>query len=230
MRVYFDAEKCSKKEKEYRFLSAKAAELNFSLILTNKETLEGVTTGNTHGGVVAICAARSIPQLREVVEEPTLPYSRSDAFLVYLEGIEDPYNFGYTVRSLYAAGADGIILSPRNWMSAAGIVARSSAGTSEQLPMTICDGVTAVELLRAKGYRIVCAGIRESVSMYEANLRKPILLVVGGEKRGISATILGMTDQVVRIDYGRAFQGSLSAASAATVLAFEVLHQNQGAD
>jgi 23S rRNA (guanosine2251-2'-O)-methyltransferase len=63
--------------------------------------------------------------------------------------------------------------------------------------------------------------------MYEANLKTPLLLVIGGEKRGISAAVLSVTDTVVRIDYGRTFRGSLSAASAATVLAFEVLHQNQ---
>ena len=49
---------------------------------------------------------------------------------------------------------------------------------------------------------------------------------MGGEKRGISRSILDQADQIVRIDYGRAFNGSLSAASAATVIAFEVLHQN----
>jgi 23S rRNA (guanosine2251-2'-O)-methyltransferase len=57
-------------------------------------------------------------------------------------------------------------------------------------------------------------------------MKKPILLVIGGEKRGISRTILDMADQIVRIDYGRTFNGSLSAASAATVIAFEVLRQN----
>ena len=59
------------------------------------------------------------------------------------------------------------------------------------------------------------------------NLQKPILLVVGGEKRGISSEMLAEADQIVRIDYGRDFRGSLSAASAATVMAFEILRQNR---
>jgi 23S rRNA (guanosine2251-2'-O)-methyltransferase len=57
-------------------------------------------------------------------------------------------------------------------------------------------------------------------------MNRPLLLVVGGEKRGISRAVLDQADQVVRIDYGRDFRGSLSAASAATVLGFEVLRQN----
>lgn len=230
LHVYFDRDRWAKKEKEYRFLSKQASEYGFSLHFTGRDALDRVTTGSTHGGVVAICGERHFPTLEEAISQPVLPYARSDAFLVYLDGIEDPYNFGYTLRSLYAAGADGVIISPRNWMSAAGIVARSSAGASEQMPLVISDGITTMELMRSRGYHIVCAGIRNSVSMYQADLKKPILMIIGGEKRGISSALLAMTDQIVRIDYGRNFQGSLSAASAATILAFEVLHQNQSSD
>ena len=140
--------------------------------------------------------------------------------------IEDPYNFGYALRSLYAAGVDGVILCPRNWMGAAGVVARSSAGASERLPMAVCEPETAVKLFHEHHYRVLCVGIRDSVSLYEADMSRPLLLVVGGEKRGISRAVLNAADTVVRIDYGREFRGSLSAASAATILGFEVLRQN----
>ena len=89
-----------------------------------------------------------------------------------------------------------------------------------------CDSESAVQAFKQAGYRIVCAGIRDSVNIYQANLKKPLLLVIGGEKRGISRSVLDQADQIVRIDYGRNFNGSLTAASAATVIAFEVLHQN----
>ena len=49
----------------------------------------------------------------------------------------------------------------------------------------------------------------------------------GSHEGGISAEMLSKADQIVRIDYGREFRGSLSAASAATVLGFEVLRQNK---
>ena len=106
-------------------------------------------------------------------------------------------------------------------------MARASAGASEALPCFAADPAESVALCRFLGYRIVCAGIRDAVGLYEADLKKPLLLIVGGEKRGISAEILGLADQVVRIDYGRDFRGSLSTASATTVIAFEVLHQNK---
>jgi 23S rRNA (guanosine2251-2'-O)-methyltransferase len=226
IKVLFAREKLAKKEKEYRFLQAKSKMYQFPIEFCDEVTLEQLTIGKTHGGIVAICTERELPSLEEAVLQPDSIFSKPDGFFVMLEGIEDPYNFGYTLRSLYAAGVDGVILTPRNWMEVAGIVSKSSAGASEQIPMAISEADAAVNQMRQLGVRTVCAGIRDSVSMTEANLMRPLLLVVGGEKRGISSVVLKQADQIVRIDYGRQFLGSLSTASAATVLAFEVLRQN----
>ena len=61
----------------------------------------------------------------------------------------------------------------------------------------------------------------------ECNLPLPILLIVGGEKRGISKAVLEMADVLVKIDYGRDFNASLSAASATTIFAYEIARQNK---
>ena len=89
------------------------------------------------------------------------------------------------------------------------------------------DGDRLTEVFRAAGYRILCAGIRDSVSLYEEPFSYPILLVIGGEKRGISRNILQKADRIVRIDYGREFRGSLSASASAAVMAFEIMRQNK---
>lgn len=217
--IKYDAEKKEKKARELGFLAAKAAALDIPLTATTAEEIRSLCVGNTHGGIIALCGTRTLLP-------PTADTLPKDGFLCLLEGIEDPYNFGYALRSLYAAGCDGILLGERNWMSAAGVVARASAGASEALPLYSGDIHAAIDEARALGYRVACAGIRDAVSHTVADLKKPLLLVVGGEKRGISASLLAKADTVVRIDYGRAFRGSLSAASAATVLAFEVLRQN----
>jgi 23S rRNA (guanosine2251-2'-O)-methyltransferase len=77
------------------------------------------------------------------------------------------------------------------------------------------------------GYKVICAGIRNSVSIYEADMKKPVFLIIGGEKRGISASLLEKADSIVRIDYASGFKGSLSAASSAAIIGFEVMHQNK---
>ena len=218
--IWIDCERKEKLSREIRFLRAKAKDLHFEIKFTDAEEIAPHAIGNSHGGVIAFCSERNLPQLSQQDIAP-------NGFYVYLEGIEDPYNFGYTIRSLYAAGVDGVILSPRNWMSAGGVVARSSAGASELLPIFLAEPDPMVDLFHNAGYRIYAAGIRDSVSIYEAELNRPLLLVVGGEKRGISRALLDRADQIIRIDYGREFRGSLSAASAATVMAFEIFRQNK---
>ncbi len=219
-KVLIDRTKRKSKAPQIGFLTAKSHELGFPVEFVDAEEIDRLAVGNTHGGILALCTARTIPTLSK---EDILP----NRFYVYLEGIEDPYNFGYAIRSLYAAGVSGIVLPPRNWMTAAGVVARASAGASESLPIFEAEGENAVKLFREAGYSILCAGIRDSVSVFDEKFPYPVLLVVGGEKRGISRTLLDAADRIVRIDYGRDFSGSLSAASAATVLAFEIYRQNR---
>ena len=219
-RLLVDSERSKSRGKELAWLRVKSRELGFSIEMTTSDEIDSLTTGNTHGGVIAMCTERTIPELVGSELKP-------DGFYVMIEGIEDPYNFGYALRSLYACGADGVVLSPRNWMSAAGVVCRSSAGASELLPIYISSPTDSADIFRSLGYKIICAGIRDSVSSFEADMKFPVFLIVGGEKRGISASLLEKADQIVRIDYGREFGGSLSAASAASMLGYEVMRQNK---
>ena len=218
-KILFDKEKEKSKPKELGYLKKMADLFGFLVEGASAEEIESYTVGASHGGIIALCAERTYPKLtvNSIVE---------NGFYVMIEGIEDPYNFGYALRSIYAAGADGIVLSERNWLTAAGVVCRSSAGASERLSTYIAtEGY--INIFKEKGYKIVCADIKNSVSVYEADLKKPILLIVGGEKRGISASILKEADQIVRIDYGRKFDAALSAASASTILAFEIFRNNK---
>ncbi len=219
--VLIDKTRMEKKAREIAFLRHKAAELGFGIQEVRPDDLDALTSGKTHGGIVAVCTERTVPMLLDAA-----PSIRKDGFYVFLEGIEDPYNFGYTLRSLYAAGADGVILPPRNWMAVAGLVARSSAGASEKLPLYTAESETVIPFFHGLGYRAACAEIRDSVDLWEADLGRPLLLVIGGEKRGISRAVLAETDVRVRIGYGADFRGSLSSAASAAVLAFEVLRQN----
>lgn len=219
-RVLIDCEKRKSRTAQIGFLTAKSHELGFSVEFVDADEISAHTLGNTHGGIIAFCTPRTIPAL---IPDAIVP----NAFYVYLDGIEDPYNFGYAVRSLYAAGVSGIVLPERNWMSASGVVARASAGASERIPTYTASPANAVALFKAAGYSVLCSGIRDSVSVFDERFPYPVLLVVGGEKRGISRALLDSADRIVRIDYGRAFGGSLSAASAATVMAFEIFRQNK---
>ncbi len=218
--VYYDAEKLDKHKKEIAWLGRMAKKHGFTLIEADNAEISELTLGTTHGGFVAVCGERDIPALTADAIKPS-------GYYVMLDGIEDPYNFGTALRTVYASGADGIVLPPRNWMSSAGIVCRSSAGTSETAALFVSDADSAVDMFKSAGYKIICSAKENSTSMYDADLSFPVFLVIGGERRGISKRILARADETIRIDYGREFNASLSAQSSAAVLAFEVYRQNK---
>ena len=108
-----------------------------------------------------------------------------------------------------------------------GVVCRSSAGASELISMFRATDEEAINVFKALGYTVVCADERTDNVLGECNLPYPILLLVGGEKRGISKSLLASADMLVKIDYAREFKASLSAASATTMFAYEIMRQNK---
>lgn len=178
--------------------------------------------GQTHGGVIAEVGPRRFVELADL-----LPADRTP-FVVMIDGVEDPFNFGYALRALYAAGADGLVVRPRNWMSAAGTVARSSAGASEWIKTAVAETTEeAAAFFRERGLTVACAVENDSVPIDESDLCVPLFLLVGGEKRGITRSFLDQTDLRLRIPYGRDFAQSLGTTSAAAILGYEVMRQRK---
>lgn len=219
-KILYDKDKIKKISKDIGYLKAVSSKYGFEVIESNSEILEKYTLGNSHGGIVAFATERTIPCIsdKDIIE---------GGFYAMIEGIEDPYNFGYAMRSLYPCGCDGIILAERNWMSASGVVCRSSAGASELFSLYKGDISSVLDIFIKKGYKIVCADEKTDYVLGKCELKKPILLIVGGEKRGISKQILERADMLVRIEYDREFNASLSAASATTMFAYEIMRQSK---
>ena len=219
-KIVFDSKKLKKISKEIGYLKAVSSKYGFELEGSDSDTIESYTLGNSHGGIIALCGERTISPLS------SLSSTEKNGFYVMIQGIEDPYNFGYALRSLYACGCTGIVLPERNWMSAAGVVARSSAGASELFPIYSAEAIQAAEFFKSQGYAIVCADEKTENVLGKCELSLPLLLIVGGEKRGISAELMSLADTIVKIPYARHFPASLSAASATTILAYEIARQN----
>jgi len=208
-----------KKSRDISFIIHEAERRKVRVEFISADRISEITQGKTHGGVVAAVGERKKTDIEELfnVENP---------FIALLEGIEDPYNFGDSVRSLYAAGATGIIVPERNWLSAAGTVVKSSAGATEFLPIAMTDNLgDAIKEAKKHGITVYCAERRDSISLYEADLKKPIIMAIGGELRGLSKQVTDNADKNLFIPYGSAFRNALSAASASAVCGFEVMRQ-----
>lgn len=165
------------------------------------EEYDGAHAGHTHGGVVAFASERSYLSAREMLNG-----AGAGDYFVCLDGVEDPFNFGYSVRALYAMGCKGFLLPERNWSSASSVVARASAGASESVPMAILprEDEETVALFEECGVRIVCSALAtRSIPLYDFSPDAPFVLFVGGEKRGISPLFMEKAHTVVHIPYVR---------------------------
>jgi 23S rRNA (guanosine2251-2'-O)-methyltransferase len=213
-------------DRRLAYLRRAAAAAEVPIRRVTPDQLRRHVTGTTHGGVIAVAGERTYLGLSDMLAAAEVP-----ALVVMLDGVEDPYNYGQAVRSVYAAGADGLIVRPRSWEQAAGIVARASAGASELMPTAVADTAeAAADACRAAGLRVACATTRtDAVWIHDADLTVPFLLLVGGERRGITRSFLDDADLLLRIPYGRRGAHALGAATSAALIAFETLRQRRAA-
>jgi 23S rRNA (guanosine2251-2'-O)-methyltransferase len=202
-----------------------AEDKGITIVRVPNAEIDTFAQGKSHGGVVAFAGARRFLPLASLIEGVDSP------FVVMLDGVEDPFNFGQAVRAFYAAGAHGLVLRGRNWMSAAGVVARSSAGASELMPTAVAESTQeAADFFRSQGLRIAVAAKERATSIYEADLAGALFLVVGGEKRGVTRSFADAADLRISIPYGRRYPHALGTTAAAAVLAFEIMRQRSLAD
>lgn len=184
-----------------------------------------LTSGDQHGGIIAKVGPRRMLNLSDLVA------ISSEPIIVMLDGVEDPYNFAQSVRALYAAGIDGLVLRPRNWLTSTALVARASAGATERMPTAVVETPEKAAMhFQSSGFRVACATAENARPLTDVDLTGPLFLVIGGEKRGISRGLLAAADLRVQIPYGREFGPSLGTAAATAVLAFEVARQRRRGD
>lgn len=180
------------------------------------EEFSRLTLGESYGGIAAVVGDRKFDDPASLMTD--------SGFALLLDGIEDPFNFGYVLRTAYASGVDCVFLPRRNYFTSAATVIRSSAGASEMLRIALYDDESALcGMLRENGYDIVCTAKTENAVPFEkAEYRRPMCLAIGGEKRGINKALLSDADKIVCIDYKNSYSMSLSASSAASILIYGI--------
>ena len=224
--IFYDVAKLQRKKNKKRESSLKqtlesANSKKVKIEAVDQKWFEKHAIGKTHGGIAAIVSERSYQKLPELLKS-------KPCIFFFLDGIEDPYNLGYTIRSLYAAGIDGIVMRQRSWLDVEGIIIKSSAGASELMPIALVEDLeTTINFFKSKNYTIACTGKDESQSIYQSNLKPPLFIVIGGEKRGINRNFLDKADLRLNIPYKREFEGSLPLNSVAVIIGFEILRQRK---
>ncbi|HEY0984951.1 23S rRNA (guanosine(2251)-2'-O)-methyltransferase RlmB [Schlesneria sp.] len=147
--------------------------------------------------------------------------------LVMLDRIQDSHNFGAIVRSVDVLGMHGVIVGTQEQSPVNSLVARSSAGAVNFVPIVQTESLTATaEELKERGFQIVGASDHATQPIYATDFRGPTVLIIGNEGRGIHPTLKSLCNHFVQIPVlGRV--SSLNAAVSAGILFYEVLRQRR---
>ena len=143
-------------------------------------------------------------------------------FCLILDSIRDPGNLGTLLRTAAAAGAEAVLLPPDTTDAFAPKVVRAGMGAHFRLPIVSCSW----EAIRVhtQGLAVYLAEMESALACWQADLRQPLALIVGGEAEGASPAARALADQTLSIPMpGRS--ESLNAAVAGSILMFEIVRQ-----
>lgn len=184
-----------------------------------KAKLDDLTQGANHQGLVATIPPYEYASLEDAFQ--LAQDKGQEPFFLILDGIEDPHNLGSIIRTADAAGVHGIIIPKRRAVGLTGIVAKTSAGAIEHLPVVRVTNLSqTISQLKERGIWVFATAM-EGEDMRQWNSQGPIALVIGNEGQGVSQNILKLADGTVTIPMVGNVQ-SLNASVAAAVLVYEV--------
>ncbi len=175
--------------------------------------------------VFAAASATQTPQgVLLVLPRRALPWPENANFVLWLDGVRDPGNAGTMLRTAWAAGVQGVVLSPDTVDAFNPKVVRAAMGAHFHLPLRRAAWNEAAALRGGKAVFLAAAG--EGVPYDQADFLQPLVLVVGGEAEGAGADARRAATQAVHIPMPGGAE-SLNAAVAAAVLLFEVVRQRR---
>ncbi|MBT8340522.1 MAG: 23S rRNA (guanosine(2251)-2'-O)-methyltransferase RlmB [Desulfatitalea sp.] len=148
-------------------------------------------------------------------------------WLLLLDQVTDPQNFGAMVRTAHCAGVQGVVLPKDRSAPPSPAAVKASAGALEHMRVVyVTNLVSAMKSIKKNGYWIAGAHQAGRVNLFESDLRGALALVIGGEEKGLRPLVQQHCDFTVAIpQYGAVT--SLNASAAAAVLIYETLRQRQ---
>ena len=178
-----------------------------------------------HQGVAAVAAPFAYADLEETARSAL--DRAEEALFVALDHVTDEGNLGALIRTSAFFGAQGMIL-PRD--RSAGIsprVLKRASGACAVLPVVqVVNLVRSLQQLKAMGYWAVGTAGESSVSIYDFDWRRPTVLIMGNEEKGLSPGIRKSCDQLVAIP-GSGLMESLNVSVAGGVVLAEIRRRHR---
>lgn len=177
-----------------------------------------------HQGVAARRQGYAYARLEDFL--PQLGDLPGGALLVAADSLTDPMNLGNLARSALAAGAHGLIIPKDRAAGVTPAALKAAAGALEVLPVFRVTNLAATLMdLKGLGLWVVGTDAGAPLSLYDADLTGPLVLVIGREDKGLRPRVRQHCDLTVAIPLASLAVGSLNAAAAGAVALFEIRRQ-----
>lgn len=196
-----------------------------SVRFVRREEIDRETRTRTHQGVMAFTSRKKFSDLDDILVNKRGQH----AFLLVLDGIEDPHNLGALMRSADGAGVDGVVIPERRAAGITGTVVKASAGASEHLSVSrVVNIARALEDLKERNVWVVGLDERGGQGYDELDYNMDCALVLGAEGKGLHDLVRRKCDLLVSIPMVGQI-ASLNVSVAGGIVMYEVLRQRRNA-
>jgi 23S rRNA (guanosine2251-2'-O)-methyltransferase len=197
-----------------------AREAGIEVRMLPNQQLDKLTSRGVHNGVIAEVSEGIFADFHDTIEK------EETTFVLILDGITDPQNFGAILRVADGFAIDLVVLPEHESVGLTPAAVKASAGASEWVPVSYVTNLArSIEALKEKGYWVYAADA-EGDRVDKIDFRGKVALVLGNEGKGVRRNVLEHCDRTVSIPmFGHV--DSFNVASATAVLCYEVIRQTR---
>jgi len=204
-----------------------AQQRQIALQTLDAQQLRATCGSDQHQGVAATVSALPMDELEMVVGRADS--GQTPCLLMLLDSIQDPNNLGAIVRSAHCVGVDALVIPKDRAAGATPAVSKASAGALEHTRLCrVTNLAGTIQWLKKQGVWVAGLAMQAKQTVFDADLKGPLALVVGGEEKGLRPLVRQHCDYLISIPL-RGRVDSLNVSAAAAVVLYEAFRQRYGA-
>lgn len=204
-------------------IEALAKERRINIENVDPAVLDKMTEFSNHQGIAARTSFFPVKNAAEIVDR--ISREKPSCFILVMENIEDPHNLGALIRTALSAGVDYLLIPRDRSAGPSSTVSRSSAGAMEHADIYMMTNTTVLlKALKENGIWVFGLDADGDKSLFDADLKGPIALVIGGENKGIRPLVKKECDFLLSIP-NKGKINSLNASVAGGIAMYEALRQ-----
>ena len=191
----------------------------------DKYKLDKMSQTENHQGVIAIVPPYEYCDVDDILEQAKTKNEK--AFILILDGIEDPHNLGSIIRTAETAGVHGIIIPKRRAAAVNSTVSKVSAGAVEHVKIARVNNINeAIKYLKENDIWVCGTDMNTNTYYYDQDYKMPVAIVIGSEGFGMSRLVKENCDFLVKIPMKGKIT-SLNASVSAGIVMYEVVKQRE---